>query len=308
MAFSSSSFRLPRPWTRGDEQRDQDDGISEMMPFMQQDNGRPVLDDNLNESLDNDDLQSQSPADRRARLKRVSEQLMWAWAQECPGLADDFQMKDAHIDVLERRSRGIQFEDDLIREGPMRRVSVVSRHDAHVHQDEYMALGATAAPIREQAFGESGVSQYHGWAASQARDPSASRHGDPSASRRGDPSASQHGDPSASRRGDPSASWHGDPMASRRGDPSASRHSDPMASRHGDPAASRHGDPTASWHHDPAVSQDGDSVAPQYGDPAASLYSGSAVSLWRGLRLSSVGTRCWHFEQNDTKPRVWEVT
>ena len=254
MAFSWSSFRLPRPWTRSDEQRDQDDGISEMMPSMPQDNGRLVLDDNLNESLDNDDLQSQSPADRRARLKRVSEQLMWAWAQECPGLADDFQTIDAHIDVLERRSRGIQFEDDLISEGPMRRVSVVSRHDAHVHQDEYMALGATAAPIREQAFGESGVSQYHGWAASQARDPSASRHGDPSASRRGDPSASRHGDPMASR------------------------HSDPMASRRGDPAASWHGDPMASRHHDPAVSQDGDSVAPQYGDPAASLYSGSAVS------------------------------
>ena len=78
-----------------------------MMPSMPQDNGRPVLDDNLNESLDNDDLQSQSPADRRARLKRVSEQLMWAWAQECPGFADDFQTIDAHIDVLERRSRGI---------------------------------------------------------------------------------------------------------------------------------------------------------------------------------------------------------
>ena len=192
-----------RQWTRSDEQRDQDD----RMPILPHENGRPVMDERLHESLDNDDFQSQSPADRRASLKRVSEQLMLAWAQECPGLADDFQRIDERIDVLDRRSRGIQFEDGHRDENTMQKVSIVSRHDAHVHQGEYMALGATAAPTKEQAFGIPGLSQSDGQVASQGRDPVASLYGYPA--------VSQHGDPMVSQYGDPAASLHSGSAASR---------------------------------------------------------------------------------------------
>ena len=156
------------------------------------------MDERLHESLDNDDFQSQSPADRRASLKRVSEQLMLVWAQECPGLADDFQRIDERIDVLDRRSRGIQFEDGHRDENTMQKVLIVSRHDAHVHQGEYMALGAMAAPTKAQAFGIPGLSQSDGQVASQGRDPVASLYGYPAVSHHGDPMVSQYGHPAAS--------------------------------------------------------------------------------------------------------------
>ena len=86
MAFSWSSFRLPRPWTRSDEQRDQDD----RMPILPHENGRLVMDERLHESLDNDDFQSQSPADGRASLKRVSEQ-RWHGHRNAQGLQMTFK-------------------------------------------------------------------------------------------------------------------------------------------------------------------------------------------------------------------------
>ena len=89
----------------------------------------------------------------------------------------------------------------------MQKVSIVSRHDAHVHQGEYMASGATAAPTKEQAFGILGLSESDGQVALQGRDPVASLHGCPA--------VSQHGGPMVSQYGDPEDSLHSGSAASR---------------------------------------------------------------------------------------------
>ena len=63
--------------------------------------GHPVL-DLPHESQHEDDHQERSPTERAAILQSISEQLMVAYAQECPELQEEIGMATSHLLALSK--------------------------------------------------------------------------------------------------------------------------------------------------------------------------------------------------------------
>ena len=323
MAFPWSSFHLPRPWSRRNANKHSDDDVSGGSPILPNDDGRSMVDDHFGTELDGDEYYRQTPANRRAALQRVSDQLLLAWAQECPELNAEIQMIDERIHALGAGTHHSDRRDD---------VSVPVRDD----HDDYKMMGA-AASVRQRResggldvpqpgvppvsryleehggldvpqHGGQDVSRYGGSFDFQCSGPD-SRYGNPAVSRFSDggvmwyrdPAVSRCSEPAVSRYGGPVDQWYGWPPVSHNDyppalpndDPHDFQYSDSAVSRYRDPAVSRYDSPTDPWYvpqgDDPCAPQYGESPALQHGDPCIPQVGGYAASQYSGPGLARDG-------------------